>query len=93
MLQRQLKTNVFAPLALAQQVAPIMKKQGSGLIVNIGSVSGVVTTPFAGAYCASKAALHSLSEAMRMELAPFNIQVVTVQAGAIAFRLWPVSRK
>lgn len=84
MLQRQFKTNVFAPLALAQQVAPIMKKQGSGLIVNIGSVSGVVTTPFAGAYCASKAALHSLSEAMRMELAPFNIQVVTVQAGAIA---------
>ena len=83
-LQQQFQTNVLAPLALAQQVAPSMKDQGSGLIVNIGSISGVVTTPFAGAYCASKAALHSLSEAMRMELAPFNIQVVTVQAGAIA---------
>ena len=83
-LQRQFQTNVFAPLLLAQQVAPSMKEQGSGLIVNIGSISGLVTTPFAGAYCASKAALHSLSEAMRMELAPFNIQVVTVQPGAIA---------
>ena len=80
----QFQTNVFAPLFLAQQVAPSMKEQGSGLIINIGSISGLVTTPFAGAYCASKAALHSLSEAMRMELAPFNIQVVTVQPGAIA---------
>lgn len=83
-LQRQFQTNVFAPLLLAQQVAPSMKNQGSGLIINIGSISGLVTTPFAGAYCASKAALHSLSGAMRMELAPFNIQVVTVQPGAIA---------
>ncbi|MEM6450994.1 MAG: SDR family oxidoreductase [Cyanobacteria bacterium P01_D01_bin.105] len=82
-LQQQFQTNVFAPLALAQQVAPTMKAQGSGLIVNIGSISGVVTTPFAGAYCASKAALHSVSDALRMELSPFNIQVVTVQPGAI----------
>ena len=82
-LQAQFHTNVLAPLELAQQVAPVMKQQRSGVIVNIGSISGVVTTPFAGAYCASKAALHSLSEAMRMELAPFGIQVVTVQPGAI----------
>lgn len=83
-LQAQFYTNAIAPLLIAQKVAPRMKAQGSGLIVNIGSVSGVVTTPFAGAYCASKAALHSLSEALRMEMAPFGIQVVTVQPGAIA---------
>lgn len=82
-LQAQFQTNVLAPLELAQQVAPVMKRQRSGVIVNIGSISGVVTTPFAGAYCASKAALHSLSEALRMELAPFGIHVVTVQPGAI----------
>ncbi|PSR19318.1 short-chain dehydrogenase [filamentous cyanobacterium CCP3] len=82
-LQAQFQTNVLAPVELAQQVAPVMKRQRSGVIVNIGSISGVVTTPFAGAYCASKAALHSLSEALRMELAPFGIQVVTVQPGAI----------
>ncbi|MBE9110319.1 SDR family oxidoreductase [Nodosilinea sp. LEGE 07298] len=82
-LQAQFYTNVLAPLELVQQVAPVMKRQRSGVIVNIGSISGVVTTPFAGAYCASKAALHSLSEALRMELAPFGIQVITVQPGAI----------
>lgn len=82
-LQAQFHTNVLAPLELVQQVAPAMKGQRSGVIVNIGSISGVVTTPFAGAYCASKAALHSLSEALRMELTPFGIQVVTVQPGAI----------
>jgi NAD(P)-dependent dehydrogenase (short-subunit alcohol dehydrogenase family) len=52
-------------------------------IVNIGSVSGITTTPFSGAYCATKAALHSLSDAQRMELAPFGIDVITVQPGAI----------
>lgn len=82
-LQAQWHTNVLAPLELVQQVAPVMKGQRSGTIVNMGSISGVVTTPFAGAYCASKAALHSLSEALRMELAPFGIHVVTVQPGAI----------
>ncbi|MFQ4134732.1 SDR family oxidoreductase [Nodosilinea sp. PGN35] len=82
-IQAQFQTNMMAPLELVQQVAPVMKRQRSGMIVNIGSISGVVTTPFAGAYCASKAALHSLSEALRMELAPFGIQVVTVQPGAI----------
>jgi len=80
----QFATNVFAPLQLIQAVAPLMKAQQSGLILNIGSVSGVLTTPFAGAYCASKAALHAMSDALRMELAPFGIQVVTVQPGAIA---------
>lgn len=83
-LEKQFHTNVFAPLAIIQAVAPIMKRQGQGLILNIGSISGVITTPFAGAYCGSKAALHALSDALRMELAPFGIRVVTVQPGAIA---------
>ena len=82
-LQAQFQTNTFAAISLIQQIAPMMKRQQSGLIVNIGSVSGIVTTPFAGAYCASKAALHSLSEALRLELSPFGITVVIVQPGAI----------
>lgn len=79
----QFLTNVFAPLALIQQVAPIMKQQNSGMIVNVGSVSGISTTPFSGAYCASKAALHAFSDALRMELGMFGIKVVTVQPGKI----------
>ncbi|MEL7334485.1 MAG: SDR family oxidoreductase [Cyanobacteria bacterium J06560_2] len=92
-LQAQFQTNVFAPIALIQQVAPIMKQQQAGLIVNIGSISGLVTTPFAGAYCASKSALHSLSEALRMELSPFGITVVTVQPGAVASNIGVAAEK
>ncbi len=76
----------MAPLQLIQAVAPVMKTQGTGIIVNVGSMSGILTTPFAGAYGASKAALHHLSDALRIELAPFGIHVMTVQPGAIASR-------
>ncbi len=82
-LMMQFQTNVISPVLLAQKVIPGMKAHGSGLIINIGSISGVLTTPFSGAYCASKAALHAFSDALRMELAPFGIRVVTVQPGAI----------
>ena len=82
-LRRQFETNVVGPVALIQAVAPKLVAQGSGRIVNIGSVSGVTATPFAGAYCGSKAALHLLSDALRMELAPFGIRVITVQPGAV----------
>lgn len=86
-LRRQFETNVFAPLALVRAALPCLRAAKAARIVNIGSVSGILTTPFAGAYCASKAALHALSDALRMELAPFGIHVVTVQPGAIASRM------
>ena len=82
-LNMQFQTNVMAPIALAKKVAPSMKEQGHGMIINIGSISGLVTMPFSGAYCASKAALHALSDALRMELASFGIKVISVQPGAI----------
>ncbi|NKF23519.1 SDR family oxidoreductase [Solimonas marina] len=83
MLQSQLMTNTVAPLLLARAVAPIMRNQGGGVIATIASVSGIVGTPFAGAYCASKAAVTVMSDVLRVELAPFGIRVVTVQAGAV----------
>lgn len=86
-LQRQFETNVFAPMALTRAALPLLRKTSAARIVNIGSASGILTTPFAGAYCASKAALHSLSDALRMELAPFGIFVITVQPGAISSRM------
>jgi short-subunit dehydrogenase len=82
-LRLQLETNVVAVIAMIQALVPGMVARREGRIVNIGSVSGVLTTPFSGAYCASKAAVHALSDALRMELAPFGIHVVTVQPGAI----------
>ncbi len=82
-LEHQFRVNTFAPLRLIQTFLPLMRKGDGGVIVNIGSVSGVLTTPFSGAYCASKAALHALSDALRMELDPFGIRVITVQPGGI----------
>ena len=82
-LINQFETNVFGMISLINRVAPVMIANGGGAIVNIGSISGVFPTPFSGAYCASKAAVHTLSEVLRVELAPFNIDVVTVQPGAI----------
>lgn len=82
-MQRQFETNVFAVVGVTRAMFPVLRRS-RGLVVNIGSVSGVLVTPFAGAYCASKAAVHALSDALRMELAPFGIRVMEVQPGAIA---------
>jgi len=82
-MQRQFETNVFAVVGVTRAMFPVLRRS-RGLVVNIGSVSGVLITPFAGAYCASKAAVHALSDALRMELSPFGIRVMEVQPGAIA---------
>src|SRR3990167_2525886 len=82
-LRKQFETNVFALIGVTRACFPLLR-QNKGLVVNIGSVSGVLVTPFAGAYCASKAAVQALSDALRMELAPFAIEVMEVQPGAIA---------
>jgi len=81
--QRQFEVNLFAPIALTRAVLPGMIERGRGLVVNVSSVSGVLTTPFAGPYCASKAAFNAASDALRMEVGPLGIRVVTVQPGGI----------
>lgn len=85
-LKRQFDTNVFAPMSMVREAATGMIARKSGMIVNIGSISGVLVTPFSGSYCASKAALNMLSDALRIELKPFGIKVITVQPGAIRSR-------
>jgi NAD(P)-dependent dehydrogenase (short-subunit alcohol dehydrogenase family) len=82
-LRHQFETNVIGLVALTRSVVPHMLKECSGLVVNIASVSGICATPFAGAYCATKAAVNLLSTSLRIELAPFGIDVITVQPGAI----------
>jgi len=82
-MRRQFETNVFAVVGVTRALFPLLRRK-QGLVVNIGSVSGVLVTPFAGAYCASKAAVHALSDALRLELAPFRVRVMEVQPGAIA---------
>ena len=86
-LRRQYETNVIAPVAMTRAALPLLRAavaaHGRALVVNVGSIVGILTTPFAGAYCSSKAAVHSLSDALRMELAPFGIRVVMVQPGGV----------
>ncbi|GJN88368.1 hypothetical protein Rhopal_001334-T1 [Rhodotorula paludigena] len=77
------EANVWAPLRLSQLVAPDMAKRRSGLIINVGSIVGNVPTPWTGIYNASKAALHSLTETLRMEVKGLGINVMLVAPGAI----------
>lgn len=86
-LRQQLETNTIAPIAMLQACLPLLQEAQTPMLVNIGSVSGILTTPFAGAYCASKSALHALSDALRMELAPLGIRVITVQPGGVTSAL------
>ncbi|MGY0219976.1 SDR family oxidoreductase [Endozoicomonadaceae bacterium StTr2] len=81
-LKQQFQTNVFAPMRVVQAFLLLLLKN-QGTVVNIGSISGVLATPFSGAYCASKAAINTLSDVLRMELKPLGVNVVTVQPGAI----------
>jgi len=86
-LRRQFETHVIGQAALIRAIAPHMIMRQSGKIVNISSVSGVLPTPFAGAYCSTKAAFTAFSESLRMELAPFGITVVIVHPGGIKSNL------
>jgi NAD(P)-dependent dehydrogenase (short-subunit alcohol dehydrogenase family) len=77
----QLETNFFGVHRVCRSVLPVMRKQGSGLIVNIGSIGGLITIPFQGFYCASKYALVALTESLRMEVKPLGIQVSLIEPG------------
>ena len=72
-LRRQFEVNVIGPVALTQALLPMLAK-ARGAVVNIGAVSAHLTPPFYGPIAASKAALASLNDAMRLEFAQFGIR-------------------
>jgi NAD(P)-dependent dehydrogenase (short-subunit alcohol dehydrogenase family) len=82
-VQQMFDVNVFGVLRMVRAVAPHMRAQRSGRIINISSIAGKLSTPANGSYSASKFALEALSDALRLELAPFGIQVIVVEPGAI----------
>ena len=81
--KEQFETNFFSIIRLIQKVAPIMRKQNSGNIVNISSVAGRIGFPVCPAYISSKFALEGLSESLRFELMPFGINVIIIEPGVI----------
>lgn len=80
-IREQFETNLFGPLRLTQHVLPGMRDQGSGLIVQMSSVSGHVGLPGLGAYAAAKFALEGLSDSLAAEVAEFGIGVMVVAPG------------
>jgi NAD(P)-dependent dehydrogenase (short-subunit alcohol dehydrogenase family) len=79
----QFETNVFGVLRVTRAVLPQMRARRSGRILMMSSLSGLVTPPTQGAYSSSKHALEGLSNALRMELYPFGIDVVLIEPGYI----------
>ena len=77
-------TNFFGPINVVKAVLPQMRKQNSGLIINITSIAGYMGLPYRGIYSASKGALELLTEAFRMELKDFNIKMTNVAPGDFA---------
>jgi len=79
----QFETNFFGIISIIQKVAPIMRKQGSGVIVNISSVAGKIGFPGSSAYISSKFALEGLSESLRYELGQFGVKIIIIEPGVI----------
>jgi NAD(P)-dependent dehydrogenase (short-subunit alcohol dehydrogenase family) len=82
-MRAQFDTNVYGLLQTTQAFLPAMRRRRSGRVINVSSVGGQVTFPFFGAYHATKYAVEALSDALRRELSPFNVQVVVVEPGFI----------
>ena len=81
--RRQIEVNVFGLAALCRLVIPHMRRQGAGLIVNTSSIAGMIVLPFGGWYHVSKYSVEALSDALRMELKPFGIDVSMIEPGGI----------
>jgi len=82
-LREQFETNLFGTLELTNLIIPVMRKQGHGRIINNSSVLGLVNLPYRGAYNASKFALESLSDTLRLELHGTGIHVSVIEPGPI----------
>jgi len=82
-LKAQFETNFFGAVRVSQAVIPVMRKQKSGIIVNVSSVAGRIGFPVSPAYISSKFALEGLSESMRYELSPFGINIIIIEPGVI----------
>ena len=81
--KRQFEVNVFGLARMTQLVLPGMRKQKSGKIINIASIGGKIATPFGGWYHATKFAVEGMSDSLRLEVAPFGIDVVVIEPGGV----------
>ncbi len=91
-LRHQMEVNLIGQVAVTQAMLPMLRA-AKGRIVNMGSISGLLASPFTGPYAMSKFALEALSDALRMELAPWGIRVSIIEPGSIRTPIWNKSEK
>jgi short-subunit dehydrogenase len=84
--RRVFETNFFGAARMIQAFVPAMRERGSGTIVNVSSVVGIVGSPLAGFYSASKFALEALSESLHLEVGHFGVKVLVIEPGTVATR-------
>jgi NAD(P)-dependent dehydrogenase (short-subunit alcohol dehydrogenase family) len=89
-LRAQLELNVVAHVGVIQAFLPLLK-EAHGTIINISSISGKISVPVTGAYAASKFALEGISDALRLELAPFQVKVVLIEPASSPTNIWQTS--
>lgn len=87
LLRQQLEVNVVGLHAVTRACLPLIRR-ARGRVVHVGSISGLVTSPFTGAYAASKHAVEALADALRLELAPEGLHVAVVEPGQIRTPIW-----
>jgi NAD(P)-dependent dehydrogenase (short-subunit alcohol dehydrogenase family) len=90
--RRQFEVNVFGMARLTQLVTPYMRQQGSGRIINVSSIGGKFYEPLGAWYHATKFAVEGFSDSLRVELAPYGIQVVIIEPGPIRTEWNQISR-
>ena len=88
-IKRQFETNFFGAIRTIKQVLPTMRKQRSGIIINITSIAGVVGIPGESIYSSSKFALEGLSESISYELQPYGVKVILIEPGVVATNFVP----
>lgn len=86
--KNQFETNVFGSIAVTKAFIPFMRTNRKGKIINIGSVSGSFALPGLTPYASSKYALRGFSEALRLELLPFNVFVCLIEPGSFKTGIW-----
>ncbi len=91
-IQRVFDTNVFGLIRATRAVLPAMRVQGSGTIINVGSIAGKVSAPYGGIYSGSKHAVEGISDALYFELHPFGIRVVVVEPGGFETEIFNTSQ-
>jgi short-subunit dehydrogenase len=91
-LRLQFEVNTVAPIAMAQATLPLLR-ESRGRIINVGSIAGRLSAPFVGPYSASKAAIASLTDALRQELARFGVAVSLLEFASVKTPIWEKGRR